>query len=350
MMRPVLSCLVLFCAAAVAQAGDSYTIKVYPCPRLEPAPVIDGAVADACWKKAPVVSGFTWYNKPELLAVQTSLRVGYDDACLYFGVHCDEPMVKRLSPTAAGRDTGQVFHGEAIELFVDPKHDHQSYHQLAVNLANSFYDSLRTDASWDSATKTATKIVAGGWELEVAIPWRDLGVKPKSGMVVGFNVCRDRYAGGAREWSNWAQTAANFHDPVRFAHLVLSPTDERLGTLAAEFRKGDRRGPVVIYTHEGSATKAYLAMARGSLKRLDALLDELAAEGSKERSAAAREEVARRLDAARKQVEPYRASIGAAKSLDAAAWTRMDIELNALERRLRHLLWDARLAALLKDI
>jgi len=333
------------------QADDEYPIKVYPCPRLEPAPTIDGRVADACWKKAPVVSGFTWYNKPILLEVQTSLRAGYDDRHLYFGIHCDEPMVKRLSPAAAGRDTRQVFRGETIELFVDPRHDHATYYQLAVNLANSFYDSARTDPTWNSATRTATKVVGGGWELELAIPWKDLGVKAaKPGQVVGFNVCRDRYAGGAREWSNWSQTKANFHDPARFAHLVLSPTDAMLGGLAAEFRKGDRRGPIVVFSHEGAAARAYLAMARETLKSLDAVVEQLADEGEKERSPAARHEVATRLDAARKQVEPYRKTIGSATSLDAATWTRMDVEMAALARKLEALLWEARLAALLKGI
>jgi len=349
-MRRLLLLAPVLLAASLVQAGDDYPIKVYPCPRLEPAPAIDGKVGDACWQKAPVVSGFTRYNKPTLMEVQTSFRVGYDDTFLYFGVHCDEPNAKRLSPTAAGRDTGQVFRGETIEIFVDPRHDHQGYHQFAVNLANAFYDSRRTDPTWNCQAKTATRIVADGWELEVALPWADLGVEPKTGAVVGFNVCRDRYAGGAREWSNWAQTKANFHDPIRFAHLVLSPTAEQLGGLGAEFRKGDRAGPIVVFTHEGAAAKAYLAMAREGLKRLDALLDELAAEGKQERSAAARDEVARRLAAARQHVAPYREKLGAARVLDAAAWTRLDIELHTLERQLRHLIWDARLAALLQDI
>jgi hypothetical protein len=169
-------------------------------------------------------------------------------------------------------------------------------------------------------------------------------------MIVGFNVCRDRYAGGDREWSNWSQTMANFHDPIRFAHLVLSPTDDALGAMAAEFRKGDRRGPVVVFGHEGAAASAYVAMARDALRRLDALLDELAAEGRKETSASAREEVTKRLEAAKASVEPYRARIKAAASLDGAEWTRMDVEMSSLERKLRSLLWDARLAALLKDI
>jgi hypothetical protein len=351
MKRLLLFFVLCFALVPRARGGDDYPIKVYPCPRLEPAPAIDGSLADACWKKAPLVSGFTWYNKPKLLAVQTSFRVGYDDRYLYFGVHCDEPRAKRLTPSYAGRDSGGCFRGETIELFLDPRHDHATYHQFAVNLAGSFYDSLRSDPTWNSQSRLKTKVVADGWVLEIAIPWRDLGVKrPKAGMVVGFNVCRDRYAGGAREWSNWSQTQANFHDPDRFAHLVLSATEETLGGLAAEFRKGGRRGPVVVFAHQGYAEKAYLAMARAALKRLDAFLAQLAAEGKRERTEAARAEVARRLDAARRHVEPYRVRIRSARTLDAADWTRMSIRMAELERKLGELLWEARLAALLKDI
>ena len=351
MTRRLLACVLALAPALAAVAGDDYPIKVYPCPRLKPAPVVDGSLGDACWQKAPLVSGFTHYNKPKLLAVQTSFRVGYDARCLYFAVHSDEPRADRLTPSYAGRDSSGCFRGETIELFLDPRHDHASYHQLAVNLAGSFYDSRRTDATWNSQSRLKTKTVADGWNLEIAIPWRDLGIEaPKAGMVVGFNVCRDRYAGGAREWSNWSQTAANFHDPLRFAHLVLSPTEAMLGALEAEFRKGERRGPILIFGHQGYARKAYLAMARKMLGRLDALIGKLAAEGEKELSEAARDEVAVRLKVARHEVEPFRRRIEVATSLDAAVWTRMSIAMAALERRLGELLWEARLAALLKEI
>ncbi len=338
-------------AVAAALHADDYPIKVYPCPRLEAAPTIDGQLSDPCWTKAPLVSGFTLYNKPKLMAVQTSFRVGYDDACLYLGVHCDEPNAAKLSPAAAGRDSHGVFRGETIEVFVDPKHTHGDYYQLAVNLAGSFYDSQRADPSWNSATKLATKVVEKGWEMEMAIPWKDLGVgAPRAGMVIGFNVCRDRYAGGDREWSNWSQTMGNFHDVARFGHLILSPTEEMLGKLAPEVRKGGRRGPILVFTSEGEAGRAYLAMAREALKELDAQIEAIAAGAGNELSADFRKEIADRLDVIRTQAEPFRASLRDAKSLDAAEWTRMSLKLTELSAAVRELVWDARLAALLKAI
>jgi len=347
-MNRTTPCALLLLAAATALAGDSYTIKVYPCPRFAAPPVIDGSLADGCWKQAPLVSGFTRYNKPVLMKVQASLRLGYDARFLYLGVRCDEPMAKRLAPLHAGRDSSNCFRGETIEVFVDPHHSHSRYYQFAVNLAGSFYDSRLADPTWNSASRLKTAVVDDGWVLEMAIPWQDIGVRPEAGAVVGFNVCRDRYAGGVREWSNWAQTAANFHDPVRFAHLVLSADEAVLGRLEAEFRKGDRRGPIEVYAHGGAAGKAYLAMARAVLARLDAVLEQMAAEGVRERSAEARDEVAQRLAAARKQVEPFRTRVAAGRPLDAAEWTRMSIGLAALEAHLGQLLWHARLTALLR--
>ena len=343
--------LLLLALAASWGWGEEHPIKVYPCPRFDQPPVVDGTLSDACWAKAPVVSGFTLYNKPKLLDVQTSFRVGYDGTCLYLGVRCDEPKAKQLSPTFAGRDSSGCFRGETVEVFLDPGHTHDDYYQLAVNLAGSFYDSHKTDAYWNSTTQLATKIVADGWELEMAIPWAEVGVPaPKPGRVVGFNVCRDRYAGGAREWSNWSQTQANFHDVARFGHLVLSPTEEMLGGLAGELRKGDRRGPIVLYTEEGSAGRAYLAMARDALAKLDAELAALAKEAEGDELLGARDEAASRLDMARRLLEPYRTRLQAAKSLDAAEWTRMGVEMAKLGARLRELLWEARLATLLKAI
>ena len=351
MRRMTLALALAFVAAPRARAGDDYPIKVYPCPRLSAGPKIDGDLSDACWQAAPLVSGFTRYNKPQLMPVQTSFRAAHDAGHLYFAVRCDEPAIDRVTPTHAGRDSGGVFRGEAIEIFLDPRHDHANYYQFGVNFAGSFYDSRKSDPTWNSQSRLKTRPAGKGWTLEMAIPWKDLGLaEAKAGTVVGFNVCRDRHAGGAREWSNWSQTKANFHDPVRFAHLVLAPTPEALAGLAPEVRKGDRRGPIVIFGHAGEARKAYLAMARAALGRLDALLARLADEGKRERSDAARAEVAWRLEQARHEVRPYRDRIDSGRALDAVEWTRMSIRMVALERRLRQLLWDARLAALLKEI
>jgi len=351
-MRSLAAIAIPCCAlSCMAHAEDSYDIKVYPCPKASGAIAVDGVLNEAAWQAAPLVTGFTWYDKPELLPVQAFVRVLYDDRALYFGVTCDEPLVDKLVPVAQGRDVHAMFGGETIEIFVDPKHD-GNYYQFAANAAGSVWDSHGSDATWNAAVAAAAKVDPAGkqWTLEFAVPWEDLGVAPNAGAIVGFNVCRDRHLGNAREWSNWSQTQANFHDPERFAHLVLGATPEQLARLGPEFRKGDRHGRLVIYSSEGFANTSYLALARDSLRKLDEQLADLAKVAEEQRDAATRAELDKRLQAYRDEIRPFQQQVAEGSAIDAAAWMKIDLRVDQLTRELGEALWEARLAALLSGI
>lgn len=339
---------VLFCVCC--HAADDYPVYVYPCPRAEQPPNVDGVLDDACWQQAPLVSGFTFYDKSELVEVQTSFRVVYDDRRVYFGVRCEEPSMDKLSPAATARDDGEVFRQEALEFFVDPTHDHVHYYQFGVGAAGSLYDSRRRDTAWNSEAQVRVARGEAHWSLEFSIPWADLAIQPRVGAVIGFNVCRDRYIGRRREWTNWSQTKANFHDPERFAHLVLSPTAEQLGKLGDEFRRGDRSGPLRVFSAEGFSETSYRALAREALAGLDALLQELEKARRKEADAAVAGELGKLIDDYRRQMAPYRAYIQGRQPLDAATWTEMDMRLHTLSQKLQGALWEARLKALLAGI
>ena len=346
---------IVFAAAAVmsgpAWADDDYDIKVYPCPRASGPITVDGALDEPVWQAAPLVTGFTWYNKPDLLGVQAYFRVLYDDDYLHFGVVCDEPNLAKLTPVPQPRDTHAVFETEAIEIFVEPKHD-GSYFQFAANAAGSTWDSRGGDNSWDAAVVARTRLDKdkNQWTLEFAIPWKDLGVRPAPGRVVGFNVCRDRYLGGDREWSNWSQTQADFHDPDRFAHLVLSATPEKLGQLGAEFRKGGRHGRLVIYSNEGFADTTYRATAREALAKIEELLANLDKVKTQDADEKTRAELDRRLQGYRDEIAPFREQVAGRSSLDAAAWMKVDLRVEQLTRELDQVIWEARLTALLSSI
>ncbi len=119
----------------------------------------------------------------------------------------------------------------------------------------------------------ATVLGDDGWSLEVAIPWADMGEAPEPGQVVGFNVCRDRYLGANKQWMNWSQTAANFHDPDRFGHAVLSPDAHRLGELEAEYRRGGRDGAIVFLGPPALVEASYRALVSHALVGAGELLD-----------------------------------------------------------------------------
>ncbi len=302
------------CAAVWAE--DQYDIKVYPCPRAYAAVVIDGDLSEADWNRAPLVSGFTLHNKPELVEPQASLRVMYDDTNLYFGIVCEEPLMDRLTPVSHARDSHDVFHGEAIEIFVDPTHDHGTYYQFGINAAASIYDSFRTDVSWSADVHAATVLGADSWTLEVAIPWADIGVTAEAGAVIGFNVCRDRQLGNEKLWANWSQTKANFHDPERFAHAVLSPDAQQLGTLEAEYRKGGRDGAIVFLGPSALTQAAWRTLVRGALVASGTTLTEMDKLLDQENETGAREEFANRIADFRTELAGYADQVESGTPLD----------------------------------
>ena len=348
---PTLMGAVLFVAATAAlRADDDYPVLVYPCPKVQHPPKIDGSLSDACWESVPVVSGFTFYNKPAKVAVQTSLRVAYDDRCLYFAVRCEEPKMRLVNSTPTARDSTGVFRQEAIEIFVDPDHSHSRYYQFAFCSAGTYYDSMGQDAAWDSHSLVGAQEHEDSWTLEVAIPWADMAAVAKPGKVVGFNVCRDRQVDRAGEWSNWSQTKANFHDPDRFAHLVLSGTDEVIGRLEAVFRKGGRTGELRVFGHAGYSQTAYAALAKQAVADLDKLMGDLAATARRESSADSRRGIEARIADMKKRLAPHREAASGAGAIDAVQWHRMGRALNGMKLELGRVLWEARLQALLDGI
>lgn len=354
MKRALLGAHVLLIAAAgIVHAADDYPILVYPCYETDSAPVLDGQLNDVCWARAPLVGGFTYHNKHEKVDVQTFWRAVADQTALYVAVQCDEPLAKKLSKGLPSRkdEHAAVFFQEALELFIDPKHDHANYYQIAFSISGTVYDSKATDTSWNSDTRTATAVGDNGWTAEVSVPWADLGLKePKAGTVVGFNLCRDRNIIDNKQWTCWSQIEGNFHDPMRFGHLVLSATPEILGSLSQEFRLGERRGALHVFGPEGFSRTSYLALAKDSLKQLDAALADLEALRKKEAPGTVVDAIGKRIASASEAVMPFRQKIESGAPLDAAEWLHADTQIQKTVEELRNYVWQARLEALLASI
>ncbi|MEN6547390.1 MAG: sugar-binding protein [Armatimonadia bacterium] len=331
--------------AVGAQAADDFAIRVYPVPKIDGKLTLDGELAEAAWQTAPLVSGFTGYEDNKLGEVQTGFRVLYDEQYLYFGIHCDEPNMARLQPLRVPRDEHGIFRTEMVELFLDPGHSHDLYYQLAFNVAGSLYDGERENVQWNSEAVVATHLGKDFWSVELAMPWSRLGGAATAGRMLGFNVNRTRHLGTGSEYMTWTQVQGAFHDPMRFAHLALSGTPEMIGKLGAELRKGDRSGPIQVYSAEGFSQQSYSQLAAAALADLDGLVNGLATVAAQEKSAAAATELGRRVAEHRAQVGQFRKRMEG--KLDAAAWSRLEVEMQKMKVLLSTVVWDARLSALL---
>ena len=343
--RIMLAGLVLL--AVGARAADDFPIGVYPVPRVDGTLTLDGRLDDAAWQQAPLVSGFTEFETDRLCEVQTAFRVLYDDEYLYFGIHCDEPEMERLVPTRVPLDEHGIFRTETIELFLDPTHSHSHYYQIAFNAGGSLYDGERESTHWNSDAIVRPHLGPDFWSVELAVPWTKLGGEPVAGRVLGFNVNRDRHLGGSGEWMTWARVQGGFHDPERFAHLVISGTPEMIGALGDELRKGGRRGPIRTYSPEGFSRQSYSQLATATLDDLDRLVVALVAEREREKNPAAAAELGTRIEEYRQQVRLLREQ--AQGAMDAAEWSRLDVQMRQMVPQLREAVWEARLSAILES-
>lgn len=348
-MKQIYTWLLLLALAHPVRAADDFPIHVYPCPKAAVAPVLDGKLNDAVWQQAPLVSGFINYESGDLANPQTSFRVLWDDQRLYFGLRCDEPLMEKVLPVRYTHDEHAVFSSETIEVFTAPDHNNERYYQLAFSIAGSLYDGEGTATNWNSDAEVTTFKGQDFWSAELAVPWAPMKSQPHAGKVVGFNVNRDRNVGG-HSWHTWARVdfATGFHDPERFGHLVLSGTPEVIGKLSAEFRKGERTGPIVVFSAEGFAQTTYAKLAAEAVGQGEKLVAQLRAEGKREQSPETAAEIQRRLDSYQTRLEELKADL--AGSMDAARWTRLDIALQEWLKTLRKTIAEARLKVLLDNI
>jgi hypothetical protein len=318
-------------------AAAAAPIHVYPVPRITGLVSPEGRLEEAQWQQATAVSGFTVYGAANgtPAPVQTSFRALYDEQYLYVGVMCQEPEAATLRPVALPRDSIALFDGEVVEVFVDPAHSHDLYYQVAVGAAGSVYDGRRADRAWDSGTRAAVVVGADSWTVEMAIPWASLGLSPRPGALLGFNVSRQRHVRGVSQLSMWSWVRG-FHDPERYGHLVLAGTPEQIGALNAELRRDCARASVVVLGPEEFIRAANRHLAAASLAGLEKLLGEAEARRRQEQDSGAAAQMQQGLAAVRLRLPGLRQS--AVGELPAPAWDTLDGELQQATAEVRQML------------
>jgi hypothetical protein len=200
-------------ATAFEQPLIAWAPRAYVCPRLDPAPTIDGRLDDAGWAPAPWSDPFTDIRGE--LAVpprhQTRIRLGWDEGYFYVAARLDEPHVQA---TLTERDA-VIYHDNDFEVFIDPDGDNHLYGELEINALGTVWDLLLVRPyrdggpaidAWDIAGLRSAVAVDGslndpgdrdeGWTVELAIPWKVLGpltdraCPPASGDIWRMNFSR----------------------------------------------------------------------------------------------------------------------------------------------------------------
>ncbi len=248
------ACLALggIAALAVADGAPSGRHLVYPAIRTSTPPTLDGRLDDPAWQAAVPVSGFRLTGSDDLVPTQCLLRLLWDERFLYVAVEVEEPRMDKLVVTAAGRDVF-VFNDDCLEWFLAPGHSHKLYYQFGVNADAATYDGRVFDQFWSCDWRAWTSRADNAWYVECAIPLADLnaGRPVRNADLWGFNLCREREAGGSRQLIDWSNVQGNFHTPDLFGHLVFVST---LADLTPDLRAGLAREvgkPAQIFGPDG---------------------------------------------------------------------------------------------------
>ena len=230
-------------AALEAAEAESFVTRdaqpLITCPGAERAPVVDGTLDAAEWRRASAVTGFSDVLG-NLTPVQTVAYTMRHDETLYFAFKSTIRNDGRPDSMLYGSDAHDFsfsHHTDYIEIHLKTA-DTADNIQIVVNPAGGVFDRRGKDHSWDAPVTSASRMepvneTIGGvltfrefdWTCEVAVDIASLGAAlPSDGDAWKINFCRDlAVTEGKRaqsDWTTWVRNSS-FHDPD-LAELVFT--------------------------------------------------------------------------------------------------------------------------------
>ncbi|MGG1516595.1 sugar-binding protein [Paenibacillus oryzisoli] len=145
----------------------------------------------------------------------------WDDKYLYVGV-------KVLDGNLYNDSLTDSFDDDSVELFIDADHSRGITYDLKDwQLRKRYNDTgLFEKLNETVGVKHAWSAIAGGYAIEMAIPWINLGITPAAQLSIGFDIAvNDDDNGGVREGQLvWSGTADNWQNTSALGDLTLSST------------------------------------------------------------------------------------------------------------------------------
>ena len=196
--------------AAAAVAGPAPEIGIandkgkdlWGCVKVDKGLAVTGKADDPRWKKAKQVQLVS--DEGKRLACDTTVAICHDTENFYIAAACMETAMGKLKITCKNRDD-KVYSDDCIEFYIDPELDRNDCVKFVVNPDGVFMDFMRDthgdagDVTWNATVKTSK--LADRYIMEIAIPLKDMGIKYKAGLEIGFNAFRMRTING--ESSTW---------------------------------------------------------------------------------------------------------------------------------------------------
>ena len=243
-------------------------------------PRIDGRLDDPVWKATRSYTGLR-ERRPRLdrrPPVRTNFWAAYDQAALYFAVHCQDSQAERIRALSRARDKTAIYSDDSVSIKIDAEHDHRTTIGFMVNPAGAQLDYRAINESdfrteFDAVWQAAASRTADGWTVEFRIPHAALGLDPsRLPKQIGFNVTRD-HARRAGTY-DWALLAPPFGAVAasRYGHLTL---------VDAERHRSEKPALVSQRLHTDQRQLAIIPYALGGFRRRPVTAEDAIAKGLK---------------------------------------------------------------------
>ncbi|MDP7219816.1 MAG: carbohydrate-binding family 9-like protein, partial [Arenicellales bacterium] len=174
--------------------------------RVKP-PVVDGDLSDGAWARAVHIPVFARSRTTAPLPGtegKTEAWVTYDSNNLYVAYRCHEPEMGSLIVAGSAKPDSKVDRGDNVQLWLTPGAGVRPFYQIIINPENFVFDRREQkpeafDGNWKRAALKREK----DWQVELAFPWNDIGIKmPKAGTTLRANLNRVR-RGRPEEVRRW---------------------------------------------------------------------------------------------------------------------------------------------------
>ena len=261
MLLTALLALPLFGDTIPGFSGRANRIHVQV-PRLDAAVTVDGRLDEPVWAGAARLTDFSQYQPVDgqPAAEPTEVLVWYGPDAIYFGIRARELHGDVVRATRANRDN--ISSEDNVQILLDTYNDHRLAFLFGVNPLGVQQDGTRSDqfgggAGGRSATgggstsmnpldgnvdlnpdfafESRGRLVEGGYEVEIRIPFKSLRYQDRAVQTWGIHVLRRvQHSGFQDSWTPAVRANASFlgqagtleglHDVRRGLVLEVTPT------------------------------------------------------------------------------------------------------------------------------
>lgn len=171
-----------------------------PCRLSGTRPFLDGKLDDACWQGAKPIALKSTSEKggraDEAMAeYSTEVFFAYDKDHLYLGLRCRHPADRHVAPVKTRSRDANLRPFDRVSLMLDLDRDYATYFHLQVDQRGCVHEEFCQDGfhdrSWNPQWFVACHSTADVWQIEAALPLRELTGDPVTlGKAWACNVVR----------------------------------------------------------------------------------------------------------------------------------------------------------------